>query len=152
MYNRFVSDSIIYRTSPGDVYEVPIGPFLGDMTDEVEKDYGVGARITEYVSTGPKSYAYSVEKSDGEIACSVKSKGFTLNYETGLILNMKAMRDMVMLYAIEGITDRLELTGRGIRRTKEHEIVTRTIKKTITVTANKRKLCENFLTFPYGYM
>ena len=45
------------------------------MTDEVAKEYGEGARITEYVSTGPKSYAYAVTTADGEKRGDVKSKG-----------------------------------------------------------------------------
>jgi len=53
------TDSIIYLTRPQDNYEVPTGNFLGEMTDELE-DYGPGSFINEYVSIGPKSYAYEV--------------------------------------------------------------------------------------------
>ena len=64
---------------------------------------------------------------------------------------MERMKQMVFEYESDGTTDRIEIDSRGIRRTKEHDIVTRTVKKTFAVTANKRKLGENFVTFPYGY-
>ena len=146
------TDSIIFVTRPGDEYEVPLGCFLGDMTDEVSKDYGGGARITEYVSTGPKSYAYKVQKADGGVACTTKSKGFTLDYRTGQVLNFEKMRAFVDAYVKEGRREKVEVDGKGIRRTKTHEIVTKNVPKTFTVTANKRKVMRGrFITYPYGY-
>ncbi|KAJ8953190.1 hypothetical protein NQ318_003226, partial [Aromia moschata] len=40
-------------------YDVPMGEFLGEITDELES-YGPGSYITEFVSGGPKKYAYRV--------------------------------------------------------------------------------------------
>ena len=74
-----------------------------------------------------------------------------MNYETSLLLHLEKMRDMVNKYVISDIVDRLEIVNSGIRRTKEHEIVTRRLIKTFAVTANKRKLAQNYLTYPYGY-
>ena len=71
-----VSDSIIPVTRPGDVYEVPIGCYLGEMTDEIEKDQGVGSKLLEYISTGSKSYGIRGIKANGDPFCEVKSKGF----------------------------------------------------------------------------
>jgi hypothetical protein len=45
------------------------------MTDEIAKDYGAGALMTEYVSVGAKSYAYTVKKSDGTEKNTLKLKG-----------------------------------------------------------------------------
>ena len=59
---------------------------------------------------------------------------------------------MVKKYVIRDIVDRLEIVSSGIRRTKEHDIVTRRLTKTFDVTANKRKLAQNYLTYPYGYI
>ena len=61
---------------------VPIGEYLGEMTDELA-EYGEEARLISYVSTGSKSYGISIRKGDGTIVDSVKSKGFTLNWENG---------------------------------------------------------------------
>ncbi|KAJ8933580.1 hypothetical protein NQ318_015967 [Aromia moschata] len=59
------TDSVIYISSPGG-YDVPIGSFLGEMTDE----------LTDY---GP-----------------VKVKGITLNYNTIKEVNFNSLRDMVL--------------------------------------------------------
>lgn len=55
----FDTDSIIYVDRPGDEYHPPVGNFLGEMTDELEKE-GAGSFITEFVSGGPKHYGYKV--------------------------------------------------------------------------------------------
>ena len=47
--------------------KIALGCFLGNWTDEIEKDYGEGAEIIEFVSTGAKSYGFSVRKSNGEV-------------------------------------------------------------------------------------
>jgi hypothetical protein len=49
------------------------GEYLGDLTDEIDpKD---GNYIVEFVSAGPKNYAYKTDK--GVTKCTIK--GFTLN-------------------------------------------------------------------------
>ena len=75
-YDICVSDSIIPVTRSGDKYEVPIGCYLGEMTDEIEKDHGAGAKMLEYISTGSKSYGIRGIKANGDPFCEVKSKGF----------------------------------------------------------------------------
>ncbi|KAK9696077.1 hypothetical protein QE152_g32146 [Popillia japonica] len=49
------TDSVIYSSRPGE-WDVPIGSFLGEMTDEL-KCYGEGSYITTFASGGPKLYA-----------------------------------------------------------------------------------------------
>ena len=43
-----------------------LGPYIGDMTNELKK----GKYITEFASTGPKSYAYV--QNDGKQCCKIK--------------------------------------------------------------------------------
>ncbi|KAJ8965523.1 hypothetical protein NQ317_019537, partial [Molorchus minor] len=67
------TDSIIYISKDG-LYDVPTGEFIGDMTDELES-YGAGSYISEFVSGGPKNYAYKVfstKDQKEEIVCKVK--------------------------------------------------------------------------------
>src|SRR5271170_7216804 len=59
----FDTDSVIYVTKPGQEL-LPTGSFLGELTDELE-EYGSGASIHEFVSGGPKNYAYTVVNSAG---------------------------------------------------------------------------------------
>ena len=144
------TDSIIYKTRPSsDVYMVPLGPYLGDMTDEITSKYGKNARIIVFACTGPKSYGIMIDKGDGTLPiCEVKSKGFYLDYATGQLISMNKMIDMAKNKCASVVT-----TGRGIRRTKDHQLVTRTVTKTIRNTANKRKCIPNtYITCPFGYL
>ena len=64
---------------------------------------------------------------------------------------METMKRMVFEYEATGNTEGIELAGMGIRRTKDHEVITRNETKTFRVTADKRVLYENFIMFPYGF-
>jgi hypothetical protein len=72
------TDSVIYIDDGTDT--VKTGCMLGEWTDELRGDY-----ITEFLSTGPKSYAYGTSK--GKNVC--KIKGFTLNYANAEKLKQK---------------------------------------------------------------
>ena len=60
------TDSCIYlaENTPGE-YKIPIGTFLGDMTNELE-EYGPGSYISHFVSAGPKFYTYIVKSPNGQ--------------------------------------------------------------------------------------
>jgi hypothetical protein len=64
---------------------------------------------------------------------------------------MEKMVAMVMAYVDDGAIHKLEIDSSGIRRTKDHHLVTRMLKKTLRVTANKRRLGDRYMTYPYGY-
>ncbi|KAJ8941198.1 hypothetical protein NQ318_002813 [Aromia moschata] len=52
-----------------------MGEFLGEITDELES-YGPGSYITEFVSGGPKKYAYrvfSTRDKEERVVCKVKA-------------------------------------------------------------------------------
>ncbi|KAJ1531409.1 hypothetical protein ONE63_000090 [Megalurothrips usitatus] len=53
------TDSVAYISRPGEP-DLPLGTHLGDLTDQIEEDYGPGSYITEFVAGGPKNYAYKV--------------------------------------------------------------------------------------------
>ena len=78
---------MIYRRKPGQP-DIPLGDFLGDMTDELED----GSYITEFVSGGPKNYGYTT--STGKVCCKVR--GFTLNVGGCQQLNYQVMRQNVL--------------------------------------------------------
>lgn len=66
------------------------------MKDEIIKDYGPNAFISEFVSGGPKNYAYKVksEGSDDEkIVCKVK--GIRLNYMNSLKINFDSIKQLL---------------------------------------------------------
>ncbi len=60
---------MIFVSRPGQ--DPPTGSFLGDLTDEL-LDHGAGSYIEEFVSMGPKAYAYAVRTPDGKRRETVK--------------------------------------------------------------------------------
>ena len=63
------TDSVIYKWSAG-LPKIETGDYLGDLKDELNGDH-----IIEFVSGGPKNYAYRTV--GGKVECKVR--GFTLN-------------------------------------------------------------------------
>ena len=80
------TDSVIYKTKPYQE-KLPLGPYLGQFTDELGGD-----TIVEFCSGGAKNYGYLTKK--GKAECKVR--GFMLNYETLQILNYYMMRDNIL--------------------------------------------------------
>ena len=74
------TDSVIYRA---DSPQLPIGEFLGDLTDELKGD-----TIVEFISGGAKNYAYRTAQ--GKTECKVR--GFTLNTRGQSVLNFESMK------------------------------------------------------------
>jgi len=91
------TDSVIYTQREGE-YTPPLGNYLGDLTNELTcKSVGCAGcnnmhYITEFVSGGPKNYAYSVDNGHVE----TKIRGFTLNHETCKKLNFNALKELIM--------------------------------------------------------
>lgn len=190
----FDTDSIVYLDRENDSYHPSTGNFLGMeskniylssyevfkqtrlnslisgcMTDELEKDYGQGSFITEFVSGGPKyaclkldmvqihimlfrHYAYKVwsEKDQAEKTI-IKVKGFKLTYNATADINFDKMREIV--HAFVQNRDRKEtlLRIQRIERTQERKVVTVIRKKVYRVTYTKRVIQSDFTTVPYGY-
>jgi hypothetical protein len=75
------TDSVIYVHKVGMTQKVKTGDYLGDLTDELE-EFGAGSYLEEYVSGGPKNYAFSVFcPSTGKRTTKCKVKVIILNYE-----------------------------------------------------------------------
>lgn len=139
------TDSVIYVSREGE-YNIPTGECIGDMTDELET-YGPGSFITEFVSGGPKNYAYKIFSTNNqreEIVCKVK--GISLNYAASQLINFQSIKTMVLTPS-----DPIYITSRNIQRTKEHEVVTRTQTKIYKPNSTKRKFAEDHSSVPYGY-
>lgn len=150
----FDTDSVIYvsdSTKHGQ-YEVPIGSFLGEMTNEL-KDFGDGAYIDEFVSGGPKNYAYRVVV-PGKVQKTyvTKVRGITLSHVTSKHVNFKTLRKMVIRfirnqtqYEINVVTNKID------RKQHTYQIVTRTSIKKFRVVYDKRIPRSDYTTVPYGW-
>ena len=115
----FDTDSIIYVDDG--TKNVKTGDMLGDMTDEISCK-----GITNFVSTGPKSYSFKYGDNEQKSAI----KGFTLNHENSSILNHDSRSKLV----IQQIRELTIVNEKKITR-KNHEIV--------------NKYCEE--VFKFGY-
>ena len=77
------TDSVIYVSPPGQ-YDPPLGDYLGELTDELDS----GEHIVEFVSGGPKNYAYKTNSK--KETCKVR--GFTLNYTNSQLINFDSVK------------------------------------------------------------
>ncbi|CAH1104349.1 unnamed protein product [Psylliodes chrysocephalus] len=139
------TDSVIYVSRPG-ALDIPTGEFIGDMTDELEKE-GSGSYITEFVSGGPKNYAYKVwstKDQDFKITCKVK--GISLNHSTSQQINFNSIKEMVL-----NPCEPIQIISKEIRRTKEHNIVTKDNVKKYKPNSLKRKFLPDHNSVPFGY-
>ena len=137
------TDSVIYVHEPGKS-EPPLGDYLGDLTDELDGDY-----ITEFMSGGPKNYAY-VTNNDKRVT---KIRGITLDYATTEKLNFEAMCSLLHLYLKCGVDGRVatDKPNKITRDKKNKKIATKSMSKDYQIVYNKRVVKENYGTVPYGY-
>ena len=133
------TDSMIFK-SVINMYEPITGKNLGQLTDEI-KD---GKYIVEYVSAGPKNYAY--KKDNGETNALVK--GFALNHTTAKSINFESIKDIVTNdQSKKIITEQLKFSRDKVNWTNSTSI----IKKTYRLVYDKRILNEDFTTLPFGW-
>ena len=150
----FDTDSVIFRDRPECGWKVPeIGDFLGDMTDEVAKDYGPAAYIDKFTSGGPKNYAYTAVTPNGQKIVT-KVKG--LNITSGIIedLNFECVKEYAEKYRA-GDKDAYKLFDQlQFRSTKLHDVYTSIFKKKYRAVSDKRVVLKEGerQTLPFGFI
>jgi hypothetical protein len=81
----------VYTSRPGE-WKPDLGDYLGDLTDEVPDN-----RIIEFITGGPKNYAYKIARPDKDGNTSIcKVRGISLNYKNSLTINFDTIKDMVI--------------------------------------------------------
>ncbi|KAK5645174.1 hypothetical protein RI129_006475 [Pyrocoelia pectoralis] len=139
------TDSVIYISRENHP-DLPLGNNLGDLTDEIEGEYGPNAFITEFASGGPKTYGYEVQLPLGQTKTVIKVKGITLNHQNLEKVNFDSLVDLIDQTDQEIVT-----MNSVIRRTEDHRLVTKTEKKKFRVNVKKRQRVDDYDTVPYGY-
>jgi len=129
------TDSIIYEYDPNE-YNIKEGNYLGDWECETE-----GRPITEYVSIGPKSYAYKVENKQKDC----KMKGICLNYDNSNIVNFETLK-----YLVDNVNDKLTTKNNLVFKKSLSGISTDIFDKEIKFTMDKRDR-KDYWTYPKGY-
>ncbi|MGL5342811.1 MAG: hypothetical protein ACRC90_07815 [Lactococcus garvieae] len=138
------TDSVIFTSKDGE-YEPPLGPYLGNLTDEV----GDGDHIVEFCSSGPKSYGYRTAK--GKVC--MKAKGITLNAVNSEVIRLDSLIDLVEQY-VRGVGRDNYILARAdgiVRNKKKFTLQNKSVGKKFKVVYNKRVLRPDFTTLPYGY-
>lgn len=135
------TDSIIFVSRENE-YEPPLGNYLGDFTNEI--DPADGDHIIEFVSAGPKNYAYKTDKCVTD--CTVK--GITFNYLASLEINFDSIKDIVCC-------DREKIIkvpqDKFIREREPFEIHTTVQQKIYRYVFDKRVVKDDLSTLPFGF-
>ena len=149
LYNKldYLKEKVLYFDTDSIIYiddgkkTIKTGDMLGDMTDELS-----GKAITNFVSTGPKSYSFRY----GDNCEKSAIKGFTLNHENSTILNHESRHKIVK----KQIRELTIINANKITR-KNREIVNKYMEKVFKFGYDKRVIKhvnENHIdTLPYGY-
>jgi hypothetical protein len=135
-------------------YKPPLGDHLGQLTNELTcqelncKGCNEGHWITEFVSCGPKNYAYKLNT--GQSVCKVR--GFSLNYENSLILNFEKMKDALHSWYNKA-PETLVTVNYLIKRDKfqQPRLKNVQVNKTYGVVYDKRRVLPDYTTVPFGY-
>jgi len=137
----FDTDSIIFISNNKD-YEPKTGNFLGELTNEIDKKDG--NYIEEIICPGPKNYQYKLDS--GKQKCVIK--GFSLNCSTSLSLNFDSIKNIVF----HNREKKIQVEQLKFSRDKNNwSVQTNIINKLYSFVYDKRVVCENFDTIPYGY-
>ena len=139
--------TVIYVQKVGEPPKVTVGDYLGDLTDELE-EFGSGFFIDEFVSGGPKNYAFSVIcPSTGKRTNKCKVKSITLNYQNSKVVNFTSLRNMIL----EDAPPVHVHNAKKIKRKHGGVVVSEPETKEYKVVFKKRRLMDNFDSLPYGF-
>ncbi|XP_074596508.1 uncharacterized protein LOC141851659 [Brevipalpus obovatus] len=146
----FDTDSLVYSRQLSD-REIESGDHLGQLKDEILADHGAGAFIEEFVTCGPKNYAYRVRLPDGGTKTTIKTKGITLNKASLQVINYEFMFDAAKKYVAKESGERsTKVPQFNITADSHHNLITKYFLKAYRVVSEKRIVAHN-ATFPFGF-
>ena len=144
------TDSVIYIQPAAEPQLVETGDCLGAMTSELKP----GFHIEEFVSGGPKNYAYRiVDPVTGNRETVCKVRGITLNYSASQTVNFDVMKALILRGDdTETVTVHTEHKIKRKRADGRINIVTEPEDKIYRVSfLKRRRLCDN-TSVPFGYI
>ena len=137
------TDSVIYISRKSTRHLEPtLGNYLGDLTDELPH----GRYITEFVSTGPKSYAYR----DNAGATTIKFKGIAESVYNVQRVNFESMLQCVedARYCVSGEDGPKNML---FKIDQWGKIRTQYQMKVFRMVYEKRFIGAQYKTYPFGY-
>jgi len=85
------TDSVIFIQPSGELWPIATGNKLRDMKSELKPS----EFVVEFLSGGPKYYAYRLITNEGEkTVCKVS--GITLNYHASKLVNFEVIKSMIL--------------------------------------------------------
>jgi len=144
------TDCVIFVQKDGKPPLVPCGDALGEMTSELqENEY-----ISEFVSGGPKNYAYKLCNSvtvEEKTVCKVR--GVIFNYKASQLVNFDRIKELVLNGRSNStVTDH---TDKKIKRKRGDgacvSIITETEDNIYRIAFFKRRLRDDNTLVPFGY-
>jgi len=134
------TDSVVYHEGKDEDMGIPLDNKLGGLKDELG---GGGKRwITEFVSTGPKSYSYT----DNLGFICAKFKGIKKTLANHRVVNPKTM-----LQCIETPGMKLEVNNLNFKPTRWGYVSSGYQMKIFRMVYNKRWIGDDWVTYPWGY-
>ena len=111
------------------------------------EEFGSGSFIDEFVSGGPKNYAFSVIcPSTTKRTNKCKVMGITLKYQHSKVVKFTSLRNMIL----EDAPPVHVHNAKKIKR-KHGGVVSEPETKEYNVVFKKRRLMDNFDYLPYGF-
>lgn len=136
------TDSIIFVDNDRSITKtLPIGNYLGELTNDIAPEDGY---ITKFVSSGPKSYAYTT-KSQRQVC---KVRGFSLESKTNSdLINFSTMKEIVVAKTRDCITTKNPRKISPLAR--KRILYNRVEEKDFRMVYTKRRILNDLI--PFGY-
>ena len=104
--------------------------------------------MEEFLLGGTTNYAFSLfSPSRGKLTTKCKLKGITLNYENSIAVNFTSLKNRIL----EDDTPMHVHNPRNINRKHSCVFVSEPEKKEYNIVFKKRRIMDDFNSFPYGY-
>jgi hypothetical protein len=88
---------VAYLSRPGEP-DLPLGTHLGDLTDQIEEDYGSASFILEMAAGGPKNYGYIVAVGGdvNNVRAMIKVRGITIDMSCKDLVTYPNLKALVL--------------------------------------------------------
>ena len=155
----FDTDSIVFVSTP-ESYSPYVGGFVGEMTDEIQGEFGseLYPTMTEFFTIGSKTYSYRVRtgvEPNFQYHNKLKAKGITQTIEAKKDCNFYSLRKMAIFQAHSLENEEVGVAQNQFSSNKQHEVSSREFIKKLRVTSDKRRILQapdgNY-TLPYGWV
>ena len=115
---------------------------MGELTDELDS----GEHIVEYVSGGPKNYAYKTNTA--KETCKVR--GFTFNFTNSKLINFDSVKHIVTDSKSKP-TITVTNPSKICRDKRKRKLYNKEEQKAYQMVYTKRRRVDNYDKVPYGY-